>query len=258
MQELQRLSPALWGLAETALVAGDAVEAVRWCELGRAASAAVDDAAYLFPFLVTGTRAYLAGQDPAAAEAWVEDLSSRIRRRGVPGTLSAVAHAEGLVALAAGSTGRARMRLRDAVAGWASSHRSWEGIAARIDLAECELRTNRLTEAARLAMEVRTLAEALPSPPLQARADAVLGRIRAQHPDDAPWAPLTAREWQVARLVSAGETSARIASTLDISPRTADSHVEHILAKLGARRRTEIAAWVAGVERDGGGANGTR
>lgn len=86
----------------------------------------------------------------------------------------------------------------------------------------------------------------------------MLDRIRVRHPDDAPWAPLTAREWQVARLVSAGETNAAIAPALGISPRTVDSHVEHILAKLGAGRRMEIATWVAAVERVAGGGDASR
>jgi len=37
-----------------------------------------------------------------------------------------------------------------------------------------------------------------------------------------------------------------IASLLVISRRTAETHVEHILAKLGFTNRAQIAAWVAG------------
>jgi DNA-binding CsgD family transcriptional regulator len=55
--------------------------------------------------------------------------------------------------------------------------------------------------------------------------------------------PLTAREFEVARLVAAGATNREIAASLTISPKTASAHIEHILAKLGAARRTEIAAW---------------
>ena len=38
----------------------------------------------------------------------------------------------------------------------------------------------------------------------------------------------------------------RIAAELGIAPKTASSHVEHFLAKLGASRRAEIAAWASG------------
>ena len=51
----------------------------------------------------------------------------------------------------------------------------------------------------------------------------------------------------VARLISEGLTNGEIASELSIAPKTASSHVEHILAKLGASRRAEIAAWATAV-----------
>ena len=62
---------------------------------------------------------------------------------------------------------------------------------------------------------------------------------------DEPWRPLTAREFEVARYVAEGHTNAQIAEVLGLSPKTVSAHIEHILAKLGATRRTEIAAWVA-------------
>jgi DNA-binding NarL/FixJ family response regulator len=70
---------------------------------------------------------------------------------------------------------------------------------------------------------------------------------RGHAPDDEPWRPLTSREFEVARLVTEGLTNAEIASELAIAPKTASSHVEHILAKLGASRRAEIAAWATAV-----------
>jgi Response regulator containing a CheY-like receiver domain and an HTH DNA-binding domain len=66
---------------------------------------------------------------------------------------------------------------------------------------------------------------------------------------DEPWRPLTAREFAVARLVTVGLTNAEIATSLGIAPKTASSHVEHILAKLGVSRRAEIAAWASHIER---------
>ena len=71
------------------------------------------------------------------------------------------------------------------------------------------------------------------------------GRVAVEE----PWRPLTAREFEVARLIAEGMTNAEIAEALDIAPKTASSHVEHILAKLGVTRRAEIAAWTATVAR---------
>ena len=56
---------------------------------------------------------------------------------------------------------------------------------------------------------------------------------------------LSTRELEVAELVAAGLTDRGIAARLTIAPRTAESHVQHILTKLGFRSRAQIAAWVA-------------
>ncbi|MEV0601466.1 LuxR C-terminal-related transcriptional regulator [Streptomyces sp. NPDC050315] len=53
---------------------------------------------------------------------------------------------------------------------------------------------------------------------------------------------LTPRERQVAALVAEGLTNREIAEKLVVSKRTVDSHIEHILAKLGFSSRAQIAA----------------
>ncbi|MFC8669532.1 LuxR C-terminal-related transcriptional regulator [Streptomyces sp. NPDC057199] len=54
---------------------------------------------------------------------------------------------------------------------------------------------------------------------------------------------LTRRETEVAALVAKGMSNRQIASELKLSPRTADRHMENILAKFGFRSRAQIAAW---------------
>jgi non-specific serine/threonine protein kinase len=61
---------------------------------------------------------------------------------------------------------------------------------------------------------------------------------------EGPAQRLTKRERQVAELVAEGLTNKAIAARLVISQRTAQGHVEHVLAKLGFTSRTQIAAWV--------------
>lgn len=51
--------------------------------------------------------------------------------------------------------------------------------------------------------------------------------------------PLTAREWEVLRLLTVGRRNSEIATTLNVSVKTVEFHVSHILGKLGARSRTE-------------------
>ncbi|MFD3516849.1 ATP-binding protein [Streptomyces sp. NPDC058657] len=57
---------------------------------------------------------------------------------------------------------------------------------------------------------------------------------------------LTRREREVAALIAGGLTNREISERLVISKRTADAHVEHILAKLGFSSRTQIAALANG------------
>ncbi|MFX0577615.1 ATP-binding protein [Nocardia nepalensis] len=66
----------------------------------------------------------------------------------------------------------------------------------------------------------------------------------AAHPVESVAADvLTRRERDVARLIAAGYSNKNIASELVISIRTAESHVDHILTKLGFTSRTQIAGW---------------
>jgi DNA-binding CsgD family transcriptional regulator/tetratricopeptide (TPR) repeat protein len=246
MRELQRLGPALWGRAEVALRRGEARSALELADEGRRASAAVEDAAYRFPFLVTGVRAALAADDPGAARRWLEEETGALRQRDLPGARPAIAHGEGLVLLAEGSTGRARARLDAARTGWSTRGRTWEGTWATVDLARAAARSNLRSVAARLAGEAAAVAHSLPAPAIAEAAAAIGASAGGRRDVVDPWAPLTAREFEVARAVARGLTNVGIADALGISRKTASAHVEHILAKLGVGRRAEIAAWVAG------------
>jgi non-specific serine/threonine protein kinase len=54
---------------------------------------------------------------------------------------------------------------------------------------------------------------------------------------------LTVREIEVARLIARGLSNREIATTLFVSERTAEGHVQNILDKLGFDSRAQIAAW---------------
>jgi DNA-binding NarL/FixJ family response regulator len=55
---------------------------------------------------------------------------------------------------------------------------------------------------------------------------------------------LTRREMEVARLIARGSSNRQIAARLCVSTRTVDTHVSHILRKLGLLSRSQIAAWI--------------
>lgn len=55
--------------------------------------------------------------------------------------------------------------------------------------------------------------------------------------------PLTPRELEVLRLLAGAATNREIADRLEISPRTAETHLTNIYGKLGVRGRTEAMLW---------------
>ncbi len=106
---------------------------------------------------------------------------------------------------------------------------------------------NRHADAVDVLATVRARAEGMQSPPLLARADELAKASRGRGREQEPWRPLTVREFEVARLIAEGMTNSQIAGELSVAPKTVSAHVEHILAKLGVARRTEVAAWAAGI-----------
>jgi DNA-binding CsgD family transcriptional regulator len=240
--------PAMWGLAELAIVRGEHDRAFELCRDALARARAVDERLLLTPFVVTGVRAAQAAGRPAAAAAFYADIAQDLADLAIVAD-AALAHGRGLVLMADGSTGLAKAALETAMRGWDRKGRIWESTWARLDLANCLIRSNRYAEGLALALDARATASRLESRHIADRADALARMARGRVAVDEPWRPLTAREFAVARLISEGLTNAQIADSLGIAPKTASSHVEHILAKLGASRRAEIATWASNVER---------
>jgi DNA-binding NarL/FixJ family response regulator len=60
---------------------------------------------------------------------------------------------------------------------------------------------------------------------------------------DALVEPLTSREIEVLKLLSGAASNREIAQTLDISPRTVETHLANVYGKLGVRGRTEAMLW---------------
>jgi DNA-binding CsgD family transcriptional regulator len=251
-ETIELILPPLWGLAELALHRNEPERAFAMCQEALERARGTGEQILLAPFVVTGVRAAQAAGRPAEAASWYHEIEARAG--SVPDVAdAALQHGRGLIALADGATGVARTALEAAVAGWDAKGRIWEGTWARLDLAQCLIRSNRFAEALGLAVEARTVASRLDSRPLAERADALQRMARGHVAVEEPWRPLTAREFAVARLISEGLTNAEIADSLGIAPKTASSHVEHILAKLGASRRAEIATWASNVERSTNG-----
>ena len=73
--------------------------------------------------------------------------------------------------------------------------------------------------------------------------DAVALAFGAARPRPVLPSGISARELEVAALVAEGLTNKAIASRLHLSVRTVESHVRHVLAKVGLENRTRLATW---------------
>ena len=93
-----------------------------------------------------------------------------------------------------------------------------------------------------LALRVEAEATRLGMAPWASRAAAV---SRALGVSGSVAGALSQREREVAELVAQGKTNRSIASALFVSERTAQTHVQHILSKLGFSNRSQIASWIA-------------
>lgn len=77
---------------------------------------------------------------------------------------------------------------------------------------------------------------------LLARLRSLLRRVSRAEPTDLTDPGLTPRELEVLHLLAEGIQQPEIARRLVISPKTVGTHIEHILAKLGAHSRAEAVA----------------
>ena len=118
----------------------------------------------------------------------------------------------------------------------------YERACTLLVLAELALGRGDTAEAAPRLVAARAIAEVLGALPLLARLNA-LARALPAEADAHGGATLTGREREVAALVARGRSNRAIAAALSIGERTVETHIGHILAKLGGASRAQIAAW---------------
>ena len=153
----------------------------------------------------------IASQDPATGIAELETVVSERRRRGLVASLL-WARLDLATALSGRDDGRAADELRQA------------GMEASTAGAETE---QRLAEAGLRRLGVHTWRR---------------GRASS---GDAALDKLSDRERQIAILVAAGYSNPEIATRLFLSRKTIERHVSNVLARIGARNRTELAGHVS-------------
>jgi DNA-binding CsgD family transcriptional regulator len=145
----------------------------------------------------------------------------------------------GIAATGAGRLDAAVRHLRTAVA-----VNDTAGLLPATALARCRLaealrahgRPADADEVVAAAVEADAAAERLGMAPLRARLAELTDAMR-------DGGVLSRRETEIAGLVARGLTNRQIVATAHISERTVETHVQHILAKLGFTGRSQIAAW---------------
>lgn len=186
-----------------------------------------------------------------AAETYAHAAERAAAGLGLPARTGQAQRARAAVLLAQGQAARAAEAARAAAR---HSHRAGNVL----DAARSHLLAGRaLAASGRTAEATLALTAALEHPQatrLHAEAARELRRLgkpvarsgpRARRPERGVEA-LTEREHEIAGLITDGLTNRRIAARLHVSPKTVETHVAHIFAKLGVHSRAAAAAALSG------------
>jgi DNA-binding NarL/FixJ family response regulator len=222
-----RLAPLVAG--ELALDRGDPVEARRAAEryLRRVPEELLTERAAGLELLV---RAALAEGDGETAGTAAGELRAIARAVASDAVRAAAAHADGLVAAAAGRHDDARRLFEDAADLFAATGGRYEAARARQQLAAALASLGAADASAREARAAATELAALGAS-AQAATPAANG--------------LSPREVEVLRLIARGRSNQAIAAELFLSVRTVERHVSNVYDKLGASGRSARAAAAA-------------
>ncbi|MET9468748.1 AAA family ATPase [Streptomyces sp. NPDC006544] len=185
--------------------------------------------------------------DLADAEAWSALAAADAERLGLPAQRASALRSAGQVLAGRGEPGPAADRYARAAEEAARSGATlWESQALLI-ASSFTARSGDPATAASQWHRGRSLAAAGGAHLLTGLADLFPPPSPAPlRPPSAPAPPrLTPREEEIAVLVTEGLTTRAIAARLYVSPRTVDTHLNHIFSKLGVTTRSALAALTA-------------
>lgn len=191
------------------------------------------------------------------ASQWVKELKRLVDETGNPVGLAALFSAEGAVAAAEGSWSEAIAAFRKAEKKWGELQRPYQQARAALSLAQVVLRKSQVSKVERrevgeLLDQVRATFLRLKTPQLCHEVDRLRRETRLEGQrkrratlDSArtPFEGLTRREFQVLVQVSDGRSNKEIATNLNIADATVETHLNHILSKLGCDSRIQAVAY---------------
>jgi DNA-binding CsgD family transcriptional regulator len=194
-------------------------------------------------FLPAHVEIMVAAADLEEARRAAEELTTLAERFGIQILTAMAQHARGAVALAEGDASGAIGPLKHA-------HGVWQRVGAPYLSARVRVLLARAFQAlgdedgATLERDAakRVFAQLGAAP--DAAAVETLAASARREPRSTPGTHgLSAREFEVLRLIAAGKTSKTIANELFLSEKTVDRHVSNIFAKLNVSTRAAATAW---------------
>ena len=220
------------------LTMGDTAAAVDAATVALSDPALLQRPRYAWPLLATAARAAAESADPGLTEN-VRTLTADLPH---PSTAD-----QAYAATVSALLNRGEDRWQTAVEAWRTDGHPYQLAEALLNLAESQAADR--AAAAESLSEATAIAASLGAVPLSERIDTLARRLGIRTSSASTAVPvepgtelLTAREREVLRLVAEGQSNARIAASLYISPKTASVHVSRIIAKLEVANRVEAAA----------------
>jgi DNA-binding NarL/FixJ family response regulator len=180
----------------------------------------------------------LASGDVRAAREAADELAALAAALNAPALAAMAAHASGAVQLAEGQLTEATSTLRRGWALWWDLEAPYEAARIRVLLALAFRAAGDLDTAELELEEARRVFRELGAGPDLARATEL---ARTTTPADR--AGLTAREFEVLKLVSKGRTNRQIAERLMISEKTVARHLSNLFTKLQVSSRSAATAY---------------
>ncbi|MCQ9181351.1 AAA family ATPase [Streptomyces sp. IBSBF 2953] len=185
-------------------------------------------------------QASLAMGDRASVEQWAELAEQCLEQLPSPGRRGFALRARMRAHAAAGETDAALRPALEAVSDFSLSGERVEACVTLLAVAELSLDAGRTDGVADRLDGAGVLADQCGSARLRGDVARWRARLAACAGTDGSQAALTAREREIAGLVSTGMTNIRIAESLFLSVRTVETHLGQVYRKMGVSNRTSL------------------
>lgn len=253
-------APALWAFAKLHEASRQPTQAAAYYERLLNDWQTTEERGLIFPILQDVVEFYISTDRLWKAAQWVKELKRLVEETGNPVGQAVLLSAEGAVAAAEGGWSEAIAAFTQAAQKWAELERPFQQARTALSLARVILRQSQPSkfarkEAGELLDRAGETFMRLKTPHLTQEVDRLKreSRLEGQSKrratiDSAKTAfeGLTRREFQVLVQVGDGRTNKEIASNLNIADATVETHLNHILSKLGCESRTQAVTYALG------------